>query len=163
MLKTSESKFVIAIDPHKEHCDYVMFLDNKIISVAKERTNQGILKQKHKLCNDNSVAIIEGGWLGKNPKQNIEQCILIGRLYQSFWSIGYRVILVPSWGPSCWQRMILASGNGYKVPSRKDTAKMAVIRAKADHPNQDWDEHTASAYCMAQWYFSLLKVGHNFG
>lgn len=148
-MKIEKNQITIAIDPHKNHCAIVRFNGVKFDFCNTVDTEKDLLIHQNTAGVERSILLLEYAWVGENKSQSIDRAVLIGRIYQAYHWEG-------------WQRMILSMGNGYKVPSRKDTARMAVIRALADQPKQKWDEHTASAYCMGLWYFSLLKVGHIF-
>lgn len=149
---------LISCDPHKHHCDMFVKLGDKCL-VFECKTQDifdclnGIrLKITNQIKNgfDKKILIIESAWVGKNPDQSIKHATLIGRIQQAFYFGGFEIVEVPAWGPKCWQRQVLSVGG--KIPDRNQTAKNAVIRAKADYPKLKWNEHTASAYCMMAYY-----------
>lgn len=100
----------------------------------------------------NRLAIIEGQWIGKNPKTGIELSRVAGEIGGALrHALGFKVEYIPVWGPKSWiQQHFSVRG---KV-DRMWAISMALRDYKAAHPKGIvLNEDIAMAWSMAQWWW----------
>jgi len=149
---------LIAIDPGVRKSGLVIWWGDppQLMDVGLVSTNQLLLMPGRFIAlthDTHRIAIVEGQYIDRRSKVATKSILKLarvaGRIDMRLEMLGFEMIEAPAWGKNSWVSIFSTGG---VLPHREQLKSMSVWWASAAYPSAEWNEHTAAAFCMGQWW-----------